>query len=147
MIVQKPELCVQHTRFAGSPHVQWSRHLCLYQAPQTEWNPEDGIFGFIDRLDLWLKRGALNQLDADGEPLHPPVAYSDGLAKEAIIIRADAPEVGQAPWVGYAHLKRVSGRMELLSWSAGAEKRDGYEIAPVILLSDWLPLSIGFGLS
>src|SRR4051794_27610190 len=40
---QKPEIWVQHTRFAGSPHVQWSRHLCLYQAPQTEWNPEDGI--------------------------------------------------------------------------------------------------------
>jgi integrative and conjugative element protein (TIGR02256 family) len=136
---QKPEIWVQHTRFAGSPHVQWSRHLCLYQAPQTEWNPEDGIFGFIDRLDLWLKRGALNQLDADGEPLHPPVAYPDGLAKEAVIIRADAPEVGQTPWLGYAHLKRVSGRIELLSWSPGAEKRDGYEIAPVILLSDWLP--------
>ncbi len=136
---QKPEIWVQHARFAGSPHVQWSRHLCLYQAPQTEWNPEDGIFGFIDRLDLWLKRGALNQLDADGEPLHPPVAYPDGLAKEAVIIRADAPEVGQNPWLGYAHLKRVSGRMELLSWSVVAERRDGYELAPVILLSEWLP--------
>ena len=37
---QKPEVHVDHVRFAGAPHVQWSRHLCLYQAPQTEWNVE-----------------------------------------------------------------------------------------------------------
>lgn len=63
---QKPEVWVPHKRFAGAPHVQWSRHLCLYQAPQTEWSVDDGMFGFIERLHLWLRRAALNQLDPEG---------------------------------------------------------------------------------
>src|SRR5438552_1810557 len=42
-----PEASTRHTRFAGFPHVQRKRHLCLYAAPSVEWNVNDGIYGFI----------------------------------------------------------------------------------------------------
>ena len=35
---QLPSTWTRHARFPGLPHVQWKRHLCLYQAPVTEWN-------------------------------------------------------------------------------------------------------------
>ncbi len=70
-----PSVWTPHIRFAGTPHVQWKRHLCLYQAPSYEWNPSDGMYGFFERLELWLRRAARNTLDAEGAPLHPPVAY------------------------------------------------------------------------
>src|SRR5437879_6555500 len=42
---QMPTVYTRHDRFAGFPHVQWRRSLCLYQAPSTEWDPSDGMFG------------------------------------------------------------------------------------------------------
>src|SRR5947207_2201718 len=40
-----PTVETPHTRFAGFPHVQWGRHLCLYQAPASEWSASDGMYG------------------------------------------------------------------------------------------------------
>jgi hypothetical protein len=72
---QLPAIWTRHTRFAGMPHVQWNRWLCLYQAPATEWNVNDGMFGYIGRLDVWLDHAATGELNPSGEALHPPVAY------------------------------------------------------------------------
>lgn len=71
-----PHIWTVHERFAGRPHVQWKRHLCIYQAPQTEWDSSDGMFGFIDRLWIWLEHGAKNLADPVGQPIHPPVTYT-----------------------------------------------------------------------
>ena len=136
---QKPEVSVGHTRFAGAPHVQWSRHLCLYQAPQTEWNVEDGAFGFVERLHLWLRRAAVNQLEAEGEPLHPPVAYCDGIAKTPVVVRKDAPSVDGLAWAGYAQLRIFANRADLVDWGHAFEKQDGNVLAPALLLSTWMP--------
>jgi len=89
----EPHALVAHDRFAGFPHVQWKHSLCLYQAPSTEWNPSDGMFGFLDRLHYWLRQGAIGQLDPVGAPLHPPVAYlGDGPTRIAVP-RVDTPTV------------------------------------------------------
>ena len=61
-----PHVFVRHERWAGCPHVQWKNHLCLYLAPDTEWNPGDGMFGFIERLYLWVKRGRRQPAGSDG---------------------------------------------------------------------------------
>ena len=45
-----PAVTVPHQRWAGRPHVQWTNQLCLYQAPETEWDPSDGMFGFVERF-------------------------------------------------------------------------------------------------
>lgn len=86
-----PSVWVGHRRFQGHPHVQWARHICLYQAPDTEWRPEGGMFDFMRRVHAWFKDAALNQLDADGAPLHPPAVYSS--TDTNVCINADTPSI------------------------------------------------------
>ncbi len=37
-----PRLHFSHKRYGDFSHVQWGDYICLYQAPETEWQPEDG---------------------------------------------------------------------------------------------------------
>lgn len=90
-----PTVTVPHRRWAGTPHVQWGRQLCLYAAPSNEWMPADGVRGLLERLILWLERAAAGTLDADGMPVHPPVAYAAGSAGTAVV-RADLGD--RVPW-------------------------------------------------
>jgi molybdopterin/thiamine biosynthesis adenylyltransferase len=93
---RQPAVWVPHRRWAGSPHVQWGSHLCLYAAPSVEWVPSDGMDGFIERLSTWVVRAAEGTLDPNGQPLHPPVAYpTTGVG--VVVVH---PDVGdRAPWV------------------------------------------------
>lgn|SRR5574337_74735 len=100
---QKPEVKVTHDRFAGRPHVQWIHHLCLYQSA-TEWNESDGMFGLVNRLEYWLRQGALNQLDQEGQPLHPPAVYTDRETGKPFIPYKDTPSFNGSNWGGYALL-------------------------------------------
>jgi integrative and conjugative element protein (TIGR02256 family) len=114
-----PSLWVPHTRFAGHAHVQWGFSLCVYQSPETEWDSSDGMYGFIDRLDTWLRHGALNELQPAGDPLHPPVAYRvAGVDTPLFIPRADTPPVGETAWIGLANLRVVSEkRVDITGWT------------------------------
>jgi integrative and conjugative element protein (TIGR02256 family) len=137
---QLPATWTPHTRFAGLPHVQWKRHLCLYQAPSTEWNIGDGMFGYVGRLDVWLDHAAAGQLNPSGEALHPPVAYLPTGPLRVVIPRTDAPAVGTANWMGFAQLANVSEtRADIVGWVAlqdiGIESR----IAPAFLISEPMP--------
>lgn len=113
-----PSVDVSHSRWAGTPHVQWSSHLCLYQAASTEWDPSDGMFGFVDRLRHWLERGARGELDPIGGPLHPPAAYARDWRLPLVVPRADTPDVGETAWLGLAELHHVSERrVDIVGWS------------------------------
>lgn len=90
-----PAAVAPHNRWAGTPHVQWGRFLCLYAAPSTEWDPGDGMRGFIDRLRQWLEKAALNELDPDGQPLHPPTTETTASAG-TVVVRADLGDL--VPW-------------------------------------------------
>lgn len=115
---EAPSVYAMHGRWAGTPHVQWRISLCLYAAPTIEWQPGDGMFGFIERLWLWLGKAAAAQLDPDDAPLHPPVAYVSSLDEVPIIVpRADTPTVTDSPWIGGVELDRVSdSRIDLIGW-------------------------------
>jgi len=133
-----PQIKTPHTRFAGFPHVQWGRSLCLYLAPNTEWDPNDGMFGFMTRLEEWLELAAINQLDPEGAPLHPPVAYHTG--KWMLVIRENTPHVHDVPWFGTAQLKNVSDhRVDLVGWSLLFDENTPEYVGAVILLPDPLP--------
>ena len=67
-----PMVCVAHDRWAGHRHVNWGV-LCLYLAPDIEWNPSDGMHGFMERLVGWLERAAQDTLAPMAAPVHPPV--------------------------------------------------------------------------
>ena len=70
----RPFVKTPHARFSGFRHVQWRRYPCLYGS-SSDWCPEEGMYGFIRRLDAWIRDAALNNLDPDDAPLHPPVEY------------------------------------------------------------------------
>ncbi len=113
-----PSVDVAHRRWAGTPHVQWATHLCLYQAPATEWHPADGMFGFVARLRYWLEKGALGELDPVGGALHPPAVYRRSSSLPMIIPRADTPPIGERPWLGLAELHEVSPRrVDIVDWT------------------------------
>ncbi len=112
-----PFVRTPRARWVGTPHVQWGHQLCLYLSPATEWNPADGMAGFIERLMLWLERAAAGELDAPGEPLHPPLAYPSRTAG-IVVAKENAPRAADgAPWVGVALLNQVSsGRVDIVGW-------------------------------
>jgi integrative and conjugative element protein (TIGR02256 family) len=124
---QHPWVWVTHDRFSGVPHVQWRRHLCLYVSPSTEWQPADGMFGLMERLLLWLDRAAAGSLEAAGEPLHPPVAYSTPEAG-AVILRADTPPVPDVSELLLAVLRPRDGdQVDIVGWLPLAEALSNIE--------------------
>ena len=141
-----PSVEVRHDRFAGFPHVQWKHHLCLYISQATEWNPSDGMFGFIERLEDWLKHAALNQLDPIGAPQHPPVAYVSGQYR-TVIPHADTPPVSGNTWFGVAHINVVSDhRFDITGWSELFGESPS-PVAAAILLSEPMPFEFPSNLS
>ena len=129
--------CVKtpHRRFAGYPHVQWIRDLCLYQS-EADWIPEHGMYGFIARLDSWVRDAARDNLDPDDAPLHPPVAYPT--VARLVVPRADTPLVGTSAWIGFAELCRRSNRTEIVGWKSFSETPPEL-FAPAILLHEPFP--------
>lgn len=134
-----PSLYVTHDRFAGFPHVIWSTWLCLYQS-KVEWNPADGLYGFFDRLKLWLGRAALNDMDPVEGPLEPPHHVTD-FSQVPFLIRCNAPVTAGESWFGLAELEKHGNRTELVGWNdltkAWPENRN---LALAVILPKRLPM-------
>ena len=130
-----PYVEVKHDRFAGFDHVQWRRHLCLYRS-SAEWSPEDGMYGFVRRLDAWIRDAAINNLDPIDAPLHPPVAYPT--VNRLIVPRANTPSVTDKSWIGIAELQQRQHRFEITDWLDLSESLPEC-FAPSILLADKFP--------
>lgn len=130
-----PSINVLHDRFSGWPHVQWKNHLCLYQSSQSEWNPSDGMFGYMDRLGDWLKHGALNTLDPTGQPLHPPVAYREDYSTSNLVPKANTPVINDTLWLGMAKLERLNNyTMAIVDWKEKIIETPNGKYAAAILL-------------
>ena len=112
-----------------------ARVLCLYQAPETEWKPSDGMFGFIERLYTWVKQAAVNQLDPVGAPLHPPVAYVSSSSGPLVVPYANTPAVKNDPWLGFGHIRqRSDDRIDVVGWCGLDETPTSGAVAAGILL-------------
>jgi len=121
------------------PHVQWKQYLCLYLAPDVEWNPSDGIYGFVDRLWEWLRRGALDQLDPTGAPVHPPVTYTSSDAP-LVVPHADTPSVGDKPWLGLAQLReKGEHRTDVIGWEPFPDEEQPKYVGAGVLLPEKMP--------
>lgn len=138
-----PSLSFTHDRYAGYPHVQWGHSICLYQSTETEWQPEDGMFGFFTRIHEWLRAGAANELEPIGLPMHPPVAYT-GDEYFAVVPTQNTPEVIAPWWWGFAEITDESASVvHLGEWIAGPEgaarRAANARVAPTILLPGDMP--------
>lgn len=106
---KKPTVRFSDERFAGRPHVLWAVHLCLYAA-DNDWDPDDGMYGFVEQLAEWFERSAKGTLQHADQPLHPPVAVAD-YDTDDIVITADLSlERAEGLWAGMALLLRRSAR-------------------------------------
>lgn len=140
--IRPPTVKFAHMRFLGRAHVQWGDHICMYLAPDVEWSPSDGMFGFIKRLDEWLRDAACDQLDPDNAPLHPPVTYPS--SDISISIEIDTPNLDSQAvfWVGAAKLsERNTKCYDVSGWAETPKslpKQERY--AAVILLKQAMPI-------
>lgn len=136
--LSRPDAHFTHKRYGDFPHVQWGDSICLYQAPDVEWQPAQGMFGFMQRLNDWLKAGAAAELDPIGMPLHPPVAYA--VSNFSVVPRENAPKPETPYWGGYAEITRENDVIaELGRWiKYGEEVPDG-RLATAILLPASMP--------
>lgn len=114
-----PGLMVAHERFARFPHVVWSNTLCLYQS-KIEWNPAHGLFGFFERLNLWLAKAAINEMDPIEGPLEPPHHVTD-YSQVPFVVRADVPVPAGERWLGFAALQKHANRHEIVAWCESLE--------------------------
>ncbi len=111
----QPRVYSTHRRWAGTPHVHWGSLLCLYQAA-SEWDPSRGMYGFLERLELWVTSAAAGELDPDDAPLHPPMIYNQR-GSTLFVPTADAPPVEGEPWVGFAILDLDSRfHTDIIGW-------------------------------
>ena len=142
---EAPVLLVSHKRFLGYPHVYWGSYLCLYQAPETEWNTSDGMFGFMERVDLFLRSAAAGKLDPVGAPMHPPTTpASKRKDLPTVIPKVDAPHTGGGTWFGFATIENVSRRrIDITGWTNVLDEQwPDVPLAPAVLLNR--PLSHQF---
>ena len=136
-----PWVLVLHDRWADFPHVLWTKFLCLYLSPQTEWDPSDGMFGLIKRLYDWVKAAAVDQLDPDGAPLHPPIAYTSVRSTPLVVPHVDTPAVGTEPWIGFGCIEsRSESRIDIVDWCG----LDETPRTPMVAASILLPLPTPF---
>lgn len=135
-----PELHSAHQRFAGFPHVQFMDQLCLYQSPSTEWNPAEGMIGFVERLDLWLRQGALGQLDPIGAPIHPPVAYTTSGEYHVVNVCENAPRFECEYWLGTGQLRTLSNDcVQIKGWAPLSTEEIPTNVAAAIFLKQPMP--------
>ena len=138
--LDRPDVTSVHTRFAGFPHVQWGKQICLYQASDSEWRPDDGMYGFVQRFDEWLAHAARGEFDPVGFPLHPPVAYRSSVRAPMVIPRVNAPTPDFPWWVGYAEITAETDvRVELGKWFYYQEEIPRTRLAVAILLPTDMP--------
>lgn len=136
--LSRPNAYFSHKRYGDFPHVQWGDSICLYQAPDVEWQPSQGMFGFMQRLNDWLKAAAAAELDPIGMPLHPPVAYA--VANFSIVPRENAPIATPPFWAGYAEVVRENEvTAELGRWIEHGDEVPEGRLATAILLPTSMP--------
>lgn len=140
--IERPSVSFVHKRFKGFPHVQWGNQICLYVAPDVEWIPSDGMYGFIQRFNDWLKAAATNNLDPENAPLHPPVVYATSDIR--IVASKDTPVIlnNEVTWIGAAHLVlKNKYTYEIQGWTKlGEELPDNVKFGASLLLTQPMPM-------
>jgi integrative and conjugative element protein (TIGR02256 family) len=117
-----PSVFSVHKRWARTPHVQWGSSLCLYAAPSVEWNPTDGMRGFIHRLSKWVEKAAAGTLDPEGQPLHPPAVYTSADAGHLLV----HPNLGdRVPWAADGSGSEVGTQV---AWCAVNSRRKRVDV-------------------
>ena len=125
-------------RFAFHDHVYWAGDLgvflCIYYSTEQQWQPAQGMAGFLWRLLRWLELASVGELDAPGQPRHPPLA--GGVEADTFFVAQKDCPVFKYWWHGYAVLKKSSSRRyDVIEWTDDTQRHKRNELAPAILLN------------
>ena len=136
--LEPPDVFAPDHRFAFHDHVYWADalgvFLCLYYSTEQQWQPAQGIAGFLWRLMQWLERASVGELDAPGHPRHPPLAHG-AEDDNFFVIRKDCPKF-KCWWPGYAVLEKTgSHRFDIVEWTDDMQRHKRDILAPAILLN------------
>lgn len=137
-----PFVYAKDTRHAFSNHAYWigiqgdirlGTWLCLYYDEEHQWEPGQGIGGFVHRLMEWLERAAAGKLDQVGAPIHPPL-ITFGNTGDFFVIEADTPAFSNV-WLGYAVMKKRNNcRYDVVGWRTEHTLSNNDVLAPAILI-------------
>jgi hypothetical protein len=142
-----PRLEFYDYRYFGKPHVHWWKEICLYQSVEFEWDPGDGMFGYMDRLHLWFQKAALGELDPPNEPLHPPVAYVRNPTVPTIVANTNAVEFDGHYWLGACAIEKINDNSSMLNeWIDSNKMSRGVTYAATVLVNNKMPFEYPFTL-
>lgn len=133
-------------RFMGKPHVQWGQEICMYQSIEIDYDPADGMYGFIERLHLWLQKASIDDLDPIEAPLHPPVAYTFNKDVPNIIPNINTPDFEDEYWFGACRFQNLNHNTLIINeWIKTEDvKKDFY--GAVLLMNKPMPFEYPFTL-
>jgi hypothetical protein len=103
------------------------------------------MFGFMERVDLFLRSAAAGKLDPVGAPMHPPTTPASKIKNlPTVIPKVDAPHTGGDTWFGFATIENVSRRrIDITGWTSVLDEQwPDVPFAPSVLLNR--PLSHQF---
>ena len=136
--LEPPDVFAPDHCFAFHDHVYWVGDygvwLCLYYSTEHQWQPTEGIAGFLWRLLQWLERASVGELDAPGQPRHPPLAR--GVEDDTFFVAQEDCPGFKYWWHGYAVLKKKGpGRFDVVEWTDDMQRHKTDTLAPAILLN------------
>jgi len=143
-----PRVEVDHQRWNHQPHVLQGRRLCLYLDPATEWNPEAGMTGFLERLWEWFADAIANRFNAATALYHPVggvLHRSEGAP--TVVVTESLAHLAPGFHVGRILLTpRTPRRIDVASWNR-TRPTDNTIPGVLVVLSDSLPSGGGNHLS
>lgn len=143
-----PQVAVAHTRWAGFPHVLQGTRLCIYLDPGTEWDPTQGMQGFLRRLWEWFEDAIGGRFDPTTALYHPVggvLHRSEGAPTvvATLSIPGDIRDGGVAHRIGLR--PRTDHRIDIAAWKPPYEL--GLLPGVLVVLPEYLPLGGGQRLS
>ena len=143
-----PTAFVMHGRWAGFPHVLRGIRLCLYLDPATQWQPENGMAGYIGSLSGWFEEAIAGEFDPRTALYHPVGGVLHRTPGAPTIVVADPlPFDDDSLHFQRILLRRLSPhRVDLVAWRRN-RKVDHTHIGLLVVLPKMLPFGAGSRLS
>ena len=143
-----PTAFVMHGRWAGFPHVLQGIQLCLYLDPATQWQPESGMAGYIERLSGWFEEAIAGEFDPRTALYHPVGGVLHRTPGAPTIVVGDPFPFGD----DLLHFQRVllrrlsPHRVDLVAWRRDRRVNHTH-IGLLVVLPKMLPFGAGSLLS
>ena len=137
---------VNHSRWVGFPHVLQGNVLCIYLDPASQWNPENGMRGFLHRLWDWFTDAIANNFNAATALYHPVGGVLHRTDGTPTIVASKSISSHSSDIARHITLRpRTPYRVDIASWNT--QPGDGLIEGLLVTLPRQLPMGGGFYLT